>query len=139
MKVTSKDAARFWRKVDRRGPDECWLWTASKTKSGYGHLGLGLKVVRAHRLAMVIAGHEVPPHLSVCHKCDNPACVNPAHLFVGSMSDNIRDSVQKGRHAAVRKTACPYGHPLSGEAGRRRCLVCHRNRQREYTLSKRGV
>ena len=83
----------------------CWLWTGTVDHDGYGRLRVSGRMARAHRLA-----HE---HFSgaldgalVLHRCDVPACVNPAHLFVGTKSDNALDSVLKGRHQAQRPGAC---------------------------------
>jgi HNH endonuclease len=99
-------AARFWAKVDRSGgPDACWPWTASvfKDRGGYGKFQAGAsrataRVVYAHRFAYELAVGSVPDHLLVCHTCDNPPCVNPAHLFPGTHLDNMQDCVAKGRH-----------------------------------------
>jgi hypothetical protein len=92
--------ARFWSNVDRRGAEECWPWTASKTEDGYGyfvdrHSGLD----RAHRYSYYLAAGAFPVELFVLHRCDNPPCVNPAHLFLGTVLDNARDAVSKGRQA----------------------------------------
>lgn len=75
----------------------CWLWTGFKTSSGYGRLGCGLKTLLAHRLAYELYVGEIPSGLGVLHRCDNPPCVNPDHLFVGDASDNNKDKMQKGR------------------------------------------
>ena len=93
---------RFWAKVDRRGPDECWLFVGARTHSGYGSLnkrvwGEGV----AHRLAWRLAtGRVIPEDMLVCHTCDNPPCCNPAHLFLGTQGDNARDRNAKGRAAS---------------------------------------
>lgn len=98
----AKVVARFWRKVARRGDDECWLWTGAKTK-GYGNVGLRVngRYVRfcAHRISWFLANGSigVGDNNNVLHRCDVPACVNPAHLFLGSLADNLEDARQKGR------------------------------------------
>jgi len=93
---------RFGDKVDKspRGSG-CWLWTGTVTSRGYGKIGLGSAVegeVLAHRLSWELAnGKPVPDSLYVLHRCDNPLCVNPDHLFVGSQADNVHDMMTKGR------------------------------------------
>lgn len=89
---------RFWLKVNKT--DTCWLWTGARKESGHGVIGLGKReqgLVRAHRLSWTIHNGNIPKGMLVCHKCDNPPCVNPDHLFLGSQLDNVRDCIQKGR------------------------------------------
>lgn len=91
---------RFWAKIDRGDPRQCWLWKASKKNSRdcYGHFKIKSYVtVTASRLAYAIAYGEEPAELCVLHSCDNPACCNPAHLFLGTVKDNSQDMVRKGR------------------------------------------
>lgn len=90
---------RFWAKVDKRGPDECWPWLASKRGRGYGAFGVRAgNVVDAHRISLQIAlGRPLLPGENSCHKCDSPPCCNPAHLFAGSGADNMQDCARKGR------------------------------------------
>jgi len=96
--------ARFWAKVDRRNEDECWPWLATKSKLGYGKFTLGVNnKVCAHRYSYELTVGPIPNGLLVCHKCDNPKCVNPAHLFIGSHKDNMQDAVRKGRQARGRR------------------------------------
>ena len=86
-------------KVDRRSSD-CWDWLASEDRDGYGRFWDGEKHVRAHRFAWTLFRGPIPEGKQVLHECDNPPCVNPDHLFLGTNTDNIKDMMQKGRHAA---------------------------------------
>lgn len=86
----------FWALVERCGPDECWPWKAGRDKNGYGALRLGGRMVKAHRHAYELH-HGTPPTSHVLHRCDNPPCCNPEHLFLGSQADNLADARSKGR------------------------------------------
>lgn len=87
---------RFWRKVDKRGPDDCWLWIGTVDKDGYGKIGA--RSTRTHRFVYMLCVGVIGPGLCVCHSCDTPACCNPAHLWLGTNDDNMADKVAKGRH-----------------------------------------
>lgn len=91
---------RYWRKVAKREPDECWPWRGTRDENRYGVMKLDGKLARAHRLAWLFAHGEMP-HGCILHRCDNPPCVNPAHLSVGSRSDNMKDMNAKGRHGST--------------------------------------
>lgn len=89
----------FWSKVDKNGPNGCWLWTASCKERGYGQYMLKGKMYRAHRLAWLLSGHKLPDRpLELAHTCDTRICVNPAHLFVATHDENMADCKAKRRH-----------------------------------------
>ena len=105
---------RFWPKVDKKGPDDCWNWLAKSKIQGYGVIGHGGKYgkkILAHRLSYEIHKGKIPTDNSeyhgyvVMHTCDNRLCVNPNHLILGTQKDNVRDMDQKGR----RKVVCKRG------------------------------
>lgn len=87
---------RFWSKVTKT--DGCWEWTGSRHTQGYGQFRFGGKSSKAHRVSWFLATGEMPPaSVKVCHRCDNPPCVRPDHLFLGSQRENMADCSAKGR------------------------------------------
>ena len=95
--LSSQDVARFWSRVDVRGPDECWPWKACRNPDGYGAYCIHGENYSTNRVALFIVSGEDPAALLACHTCDNPPCCNPAHLFKGTEKDNAQDREHKGR------------------------------------------
>lgn len=88
-----------WTRIDRRGADECWPFIGAPNTYGYGQMRIDGKQQLVHRVVFAMASGIEPGELLVCHTCDNPPCCNPAHLFLGTVADNARDAVKKGRFA----------------------------------------
>lgn len=131
---------RFWSKVALVGPDECWLWTASLDRHGYGRFWSGTKMVRAYRFAYESTFGLIPPGLELDHLCRVRKCVNPWHLEIVTCRDNIlRGDGLTAQNAA--KFQCPQGHPYDKQNtynkrpkrnqsnGGRECRVCRRERR----------
>ena len=95
MLASDEVRRRFWAKA-RKG-EACWLWTGAQSSDKYGCFGLDGRTVAAHRVAWMLTNGPIPSGLLVCHSCDNPRCVNPDHLWLGTNADNARDRDQKGR------------------------------------------
>ena len=92
---------KFWERVDKGGANGCWIWKGGRNRDGYGYVnryvGGKRKVLRAHRLSWIYHHKKDPGKFLICHRCDNPPCVNWDHLFKGTSGDNMRDMIAKGR------------------------------------------
>lgn len=127
---------RFWRYVNKVSePDVCWEWVGACHQVGleYGHFWDGKKLVGAHRFSYLLHHGPIAKGLLVMHKCDNPKCVNPNHLQLGTPKDNMQDMIAKGRKKSNgydQRTHCIRGHELSGDNlratgnGTRQCKTC---------------
>lgn len=147
-------ARRFWSKVARLGADECWPWLAFRDRDGYGRFSIGGTDMSAQRAAWALTSGEIPKGLHVLHDCDNPPCCNPAHLFLGTHADNMKDSARKKRKKWHGKrgaesplgslTHCKRGH-LYDDAntrldsrGHRVCRECMRANTARWRLKHSG-
>ena len=142
--LTQARVSKFLSLVDRSGgPDACWPWTASKRRKGYGRIRIGGPAFVASRVAYLIGFDVDPGSLLVLHRCDNPPCCNPAHLFLGTHQENMTDSVTKGRRAGVRADRCIRGHLKLGDRSVStgtgwRCRECKRIRARANWPAQRA-
>jgi hypothetical protein len=141
-RIIGDDEARFWAKVNKRGPNDCWPWKAGKDSNGYGTFSYtpvdGHAIgARAHRwLIGHLRGEHLGPDEETCHTCDNPPCVNPAHLYIGTHTTNMQDAVARMRLWQLKVTHCPQGHPMDGVTTRkgtprRYCKTCDKERQHQ--------
>lgn len=157
--IVGDDEARFWSKVSKDGPvpehapelGPCWPWTGDNDQSGYGVFTFvedgRPRKTRAHRWLL---GHlrgeplsrEVVGEEDGCHRCDNPPCCNPDHLYVGTRKQNLGDAVERSRLWQLKKDTCPKGHPLDGVtsqrgSARRYCKTCRKKQQHERRVEQR--
>jgi len=134
--------SRFFDNISFEPMSGCWLWVGATDSCGYGRIRIAThKTQAAHRYSYQLHVGNIESELYVCHKCDNPTCVNTEHLFVGTQKDNMLDCVIKGRHRSQEVTHCPRGHAYEGdnlvithtERGNHRqrmCKICHRESSR---------
>lgn len=107
---SARQVLRFWSHVASRA-DGCWEWTGARGRAGYGYFSIKDRRFFAHRLAFALVNGPIPPGLFVCHRCDNPPCCRPDHLFLGTTRDNVVDAMRKGRRRSVSGRDVPSDGP----------------------------
>lgn len=117
--ITERNIRNFWAKVQKRGPEECWPWVGAKGPQGYGFFGMTGRLITAHRASYLLNNGSVPKEMCVLHRCDNPNCVNPEHLFAGTHRDNIDDKMLKGRQSKGEKNR-PHNPATGARNGARK-------------------
>jgi hypothetical protein len=136
--VAASVEQKFWDRLQPVPESGCFLWMGAVSDNGYGNLMVEGRVVSTHRRAWELSRGEIPEGKVVCHRCDVRSCCNPAHLFLGSQSDNIYDASKKKRlnNWNAAKTHCKHGHELAGNNvytrpdGERVCKSCRKTRKR---------
>lgn len=139
IEISDKLVHRFWSYVEK-GPN-CWEWKGSKFTNRYGQFRVYTKKVKAHRFSWIINGGFIPEGYCILHKCDNPPCVRPDHLFLGTNSDNTHDAIRKGRAALGKnlKHYCGENHPHSKltEDLVRKIRRLHKEGKSKYGLARK--
>jgi len=148
--VAPRFSRDFWDYVKKTHDRGCWVWAGSKIRKGYGYWSGGGSRGLAHRHSWALQNGPIPDGLWVLHHCDNPPCVNPAHLYLGTVVENVQDAVSRNRlHRPPAKTHCLNGHELAGdnlrivntsaEGPRRMCRTCDNARSRERQRTRRAA
>ena len=146
MNTDNSLTTRFFTKVEK-APSGCWEWIASKDRDGYGNFNYPTStssVKRAHRASYDYFYGGIPQGEQVLHNCDNPSCVNPTHLYLGSNQQNVNDREDRNRNHKKNLTHCPQGHLFDKEVkvsvGRgiaRRCSICTKASQKKADAKRR--
>lgn len=144
MSLAKPVLPRFLAGIQAESGSDCWIWKGCRNWANYGTMRKNGKNAFTHRIAWEIYKGEIPKGLFVLHRCDNPPCCNPEHLFLGTPQDNSRDMTAKGRHHYKLRASCRHGHPFTEEnifwyRGSRICRHCTKKRQLRFYLRRRAA
>ena len=139
LNLSPKDLIRFWSKVIKT--NTCWNWTAAKSSKGYGRFKLKGKLESPHVISYQQFYNQDTSGLDVCHRCDNPSCVNPHHLFLGTRSDNMRDCSNKNRLFIPNITGNKFRAKLSKQEVKEIRSSSHSSKElsQMYNISVRAI
>lgn len=140
MKLSHQERVeRFWKRVSITGKNDCWIWKLKPANKGYCQTWFGDNpCAKVHRVAWELTNGKIQNGLHVLHRCDNPPCCNPNHLFLGTQNDNNKDMALKGRgkNKMTNSPVCPNGHEYTkentfvwGKDKERRCKICYYKRK----------
>lgn len=142
LRVRPPIEQRFWEKVDKKGPNDCWIWIGSKSETGYGKIRYKYKSRGAHRFSYELHNGPIPTNMCVCHNCpggDNPSCVNPNHLWLGTQGDNVIDMIEKERNYIIQGEEHYQAHLTNDQARELRRLYEDENKSIESLAHMFGV
>lgn len=149
---TKNNEFRFKEKISKGDANACWEWRGAQDGRGYGSFWLDGKLEKAHRASLILLdGIDISSGMCVCHSCDNPICVNPNHLWLGTHTDNMHDLIKKNKFPYPKpgcwynkqKTHCKRGHEFTKEntiitsQGRRACKICQYMHNKVYRRKKK--
>jgi len=142
--MARKNTVEDFHKKYTKKRNGCWEWQAAKNRKGYGQFSYLGKLYIAHRFLLQIEG-KIPDGYCVLHSCDNPSCVNPKHLSIGTNQDNVDDKMAKRRDKKNTVTHCKHGHEFTEENTRirksdnsRQCKTCEQQRCKDYYWNRGG-